>query len=427
MKLTETSMKKLTPKKLDVEPGQRKTVMDDSTKGFGVRVSSTGVRSFFVVYGPPEKRERFTIGKWGSVTLEDARKAATEILSKYKTKGIITPPRSKRMTFGNYADHWLETVELTKKDPRHDRRYLNTAKKRWGALLLEDLTRDQIENEMKCVVKDTQVRHAKRIQRLEQQIVAAEDDGYYTGDLKEKLQLMREREKVGHTQGNRFLASIRACLANARAADHLTANPAVGIKNFEENPPRARVLSDNEMKRFADAIAEETDPHIRVAFRLLIETGARRSEVLRARWEDFDLDAMTWRIPSPKAGKPQMVPLTRQTVALLLHTPQVGKWLIPGADDRNHRFDLAKPWERIVKKAKLDGVHIHDIRRSFGLAVARSAGVHIASKLLRHADVRVTEAVYAPFDLDELRKAAEAVQRPVPDNVVDITKAGGER
>jgi integrase len=253
--------------------------------------------------------------------------------------------------------------------------------------------------------------------------VAAENDGFYTDDLKEKLRLMREREKVGHTQGNRFLASIRACLANALAANHLTSNPAAGIKNFKENPPRARVLTDEEMKRFADAIAEETDPHIRAAFRLLIETGARRSEVLRAKWRDFDLDAMSWRIPSPKSGHPQVVPLTRQTVALLLHTPQVGEWLIPGADDRNHRVDLAKPWKRIVKKAKLDGVHVHDIRRTFGLDVARSAGLHVASKLLRHADVRVTERVYAPLGIDDLREAAEAVQRPAPDNVVDIEKA----
>jgi integrase len=436
VKLTETSLKTLTPKKLNLgpsepgEPTQRKDIMDGVNIGFGVRVSATGTRTFFVLYGPAEARRRYTLGKWGAVTLEDARAAAIEILSEYKTKDTIKIPRSRRLTFGEHSDRWLETVELTKKDPRHDRRYIKTARKKWGALPLEELTQDQIMDAMKNVVADTRVRHEERIQQLEQRIDSAKEDGFITAELEQQLELMNERENVGNCQANRFLASVRACLSAALTAKNLTSHPAIGIKNFQQNPPRARVLSEKEMKRFADAIAEETDPHIRAAFRLLIETGARRSEVLRAKWRDFDLDAMTWRIPSPKSGHPQVVPLTRQTIALLLHTPQVGKWLVPGANDKNHRVDLAKPWRRIAEKAALDGVHVHDIRRSFGLAVARSAGVHIASKLLRHADVRVTEKVYAPFDLDELRKAAEAVQRPVPDNVVPIEKAkkaGGKK
>jgi len=428
MKFTERSIKGLTPKKLALEPGQRKTIMDDTITGFGVRVSHTGVRSFFVIYGPPEKRERYTIGKYGKVTLEDAKKAAIAILSKYSTKGIVTPPRSKRMKFGEYADLWLENVKLTKKHPQHDCRYLAMVKEQWGSSLLEDLTRDQVLAAMRDVVNGVKARLAKQIETLEQHLTAAEKAGDPTVEIKDRVERARARKNIGHTEANRFLASIRACLNSALAAGHIQANPAAGIKGFLVDPPRARVLTDKEMKRFLDAIAQEEDPHVRAAFRLMIETGARRSEVLRAEWEDFNLDALTWRIPSPKSGHPQIVPISRQTVALLRHTPRVGRWLVPSPKkEDSHRHDLAKPWKRIVKKAKLDGVHIHDIRRTFGLDVARSAGLHVASKLLRHSDVRVTERVYAPLGLDDLRDAVEAVQRPAPDNVVDIKAAGGEK
>ena len=75
--------------------------------------------------------------------------------------------------------------------------------------------------------------------------------------------------------------------------------------------------------------------------------------------------------------------------------------------------------------AKLEGVTVHDIRRTFGLDVARMFGLHVASKLLRHADVRVTERVYAPLSTEDLRKATEGVQRPATDNVVEFKSGSG--
>jgi integrase len=65
----------------------------------------------------------------------------------------------------------------------------------------------------------------------------------------------------------------------------------------------------------------------------------------------------------------------------------------------------------------LEGVHVHDLRRTYGLRVARHAGILAASKLLRHSDARVTSRVYAPLGLDELRRVADAVNQPAPARV----------
>jgi integrase len=210
------------------------------------------------------------------------------------------------------------------------------------------------------------------------------------------------------TAANRLLASVRACLQAAWRLDKIPSNSAMKVRPFRENPPRQRTLSDEELQRVLKALAEWPDAHERAAFTLLIETGARLSEVLRARWADVDLEAAEWRIPSPKAGHPQLVPLAASTAAMLRRLPRLGALVIPGRSHADKpRYDLKRAWDAIREAAKVPDVHVHDLRRTFGLAVARAAGLHVASKMLRHSDIRITEAVYAPLGIEELRKAAE--------------------
>jgi len=89
----------------------------------------------------------------------------------------------------------------------------------------------------------------------------------------------------------------------------------------------------------------------------------------------------------------------------------MGPYLVPGRDPQMPRFDLKRPWEDLCEKAGLKDVHIHDLRRTYGLHAARQAGLHIASKLLRHSTVAVTERVYVPLGLDDLRKGTSKVSR----------------
>ena len=114
-----------------------------------------------------------------------------------------------------------------------------------------------------------------------------------------------------------------------------------------------------------------------------------------------------------------MLPLASPTVARLRVSPRIGLFVVAGRDPEKPRRDLKRPWTNIRKIAEVEDVHIHDLRRTFGLAVTRSAGLHVASKLLRHSDVRVTERVYAPLGIDDLREALEKVHAK-PDNVVAI-------
>jgi integrase len=364
---------KLTKKAVDglkaPPAGKRLLVYDTELPGFLLVVHPTGIKAFFVEWGPERRRRRVTLGRYPVLAVDDARgQAKLKLAAVVKGGDPVADRRQERnaLTFSEWVDDYMKGVEQRKKSAREDRRYLGMAKKLWVGKRLDAITPDDVERAFRAV-------------------------------------------SVGHkTRGNRFLASVRACFQAAWRVSLVANNPAMKVRLNREGTPRARVLSDPEMKRLLVAIDALKDPFVKAAFLLLIETGARRSEVLRAKWEDFDLKAGNWRIPSPKAGHPQVVPLPGNVVVLLEHLPRVGSLVIPGTRNPDKpRFDLAGPWTGLRIAAKLKDVRLHDLRRTFGLQVARAAGVHVASKLLRHSDIRVTEQVYAPLGLNDLRRAVE--------------------
>ena len=375
---------KLTKRTIDALPRATRSrgefYWDDQLSGFGLIAYPSGKKSFFIEYGPKGKRRFMTIGAYGVLTPTTARQRARGMLAAALDGADPAAERDRRRemrSFGDWADEYLEGVKLRKKSAREDVRYLGYARGRWGNRPLDSITAD---------------------------------------DVRRMMLTMNSRGRIA---ANRWLASVRACLAEAWRLDLIPSNPAAKVKLNRENEPRSRVLTDDEMRRVLVSIEAEPDPHVRAAFAILVQTGARVSEVLRARWEDIDLGAAIWRLPSPKAGKPQVLPLASPTVALLRTLPRSGPYVIQGRSPDKPRNDLKRPWAHIRTRAELEDVHIHDIRRTFGLAVTRTAGLHVASKLLRHSDIRVTERVYAPLGLDDLRAALEDVNR-IDENVIPM-------
>jgi integrase len=379
-KLTKTRIDRLAP-----DPNRDVRYYDDELRGFGVKVFRSGRKTFFIEYWHRKRRRRMSIGSFGQLSLDQARRMARKHFARV-ADGI--DPLAERQaeaeipTFGEWAERYLSRIRLQKKRPELDEMYLKRVPAHWNRLALDQITARHVEDAM-----------AKEAER-------------------------------GYTTANRWLASVRACLQAAWKSRLISDNPAARVDKFRENPPRNRVLTDDELKRFIKALEEEPDPHTKAAFHLLLETGARLSEVLRAKWEDFDLRDALWRIPSPKAGIPQIVPLANRTIAMLQSLTRRGDYVIAGRFGNRPRYDLKSSWNRLCERASLSGVTIHDIRRTFGLHAARTAGLHVASKLLRHSDIRITERVYAPLGIDDLRNAMEQVQQPA--DVIAFERASPE-
>ena len=371
--------------KSDTTKGTR--VYDSKLAGFYVTAFPDGRKTFGVRYGGRKGRKRLTLGTYGEMTVEDARAAAGRALAQAKLAAVGQAPdpaavRTRRRdcpTWGEWTATYADRAKLEKKSAAEDARYLGlsstagapfrTLRGKLSSRLLSDISPDDL--------------------------------------LK-----FRDTLKRTPVQANRWTAAVRACLAAAVRAGHILSNPARDIPQFREGTPRQRVLSPAETTALLAAVDAEPDPHARAGLLLLMTTGARLSEALRARWADLsDLegDRPMWTIPSPKAGTPQAVPLPGSVVRVLLGLPRRGPFIVAGRTKLAPRRDLKGPWGRALSRAKLTGagLSLHDLRQSHGLAVYRGSGLLAAQKLLRHSSPSVTAAVYVPLAAEDLRGAQE--------------------
>lgn len=381
-------MKKLTKRTIDAlppGPAKGRWIADDELSGFYAIRYPVAVH-FAVRFRVNGRRRVLRLGQYGTITPDTARQRAREILGRALLGEDPAAERKRARaipTWGAWTTVYVARVRGTKKSAAQDERYLGLAEEtgevfrkiraRWSPRALTEITTEEILS-ARDALADTPV------------------------------------------QGNRWLASIRAALGAAIAAGYLTRNPARDIPKYLEGPPRQRVLSAEETEALVAAVRQEEDPYARAGLLLLLTTGARLSEALRARWEDFsDLDGgrPMWTIPSPKAGTPQAVPLPSGVAEVLHDLERRGRYVVAGNDLLRPRADLKGPWRRALDRAGLSkaGLVIHDLRRSHGLEVYRASGLLAAQKLLRHSDPRVTARVYVPLAAEDLRGAQERRSR----------------
>jgi integrase len=188
-----------------------------------------------------------------------------------------------------------------------------------------------------------------------------------------------------------------------------TDNPCKGVERNPEHQ-RRRYLSADELARLATVLSA-SDRQSADIVRLLLLTGARRGEVLQARWQDVDLTTGTWSKPAhtTKQGTAHAVPLNEAARRLLQDIRErqaESEWVFP-ATNGSHRRDINNAWLRICRDAHIDGARIHDLRHTFASVLA-SAGLSlpIIGQLLGHT-IPSTTARYAHLFDDPLRAATE--------------------
>jgi integrase len=337
-------------------------------------------------------RRTITLGAYPVVSPEDARKAALAVLGdaargedEAEKRAAVrhgVQEKAERITFGEWRSTYLKDAARRLKGLRNVRRYLAMPAAAWDGRALADITTADVK---------------------------AFRDGLLEGKHRAGAN--------GETQANRWTRVLSACFASAALLDHIERNPVKRVQLLAENPSRQRVLSEDEEKRLRETLSSWKDPFAKVAILLMLDAGARLSETLHARWTDFTLDPKThegtWRIPSPKSGRQQAVPVIASVGAAVAATPRLddNPFLLPGRKQRAHRVDLKTGWAALKAAAKLpDDVWVHDLRRTFGLRVVLAEGMFAASRLLRHANYGVTDRVYAPLVAEHLRGFAERVE-----------------
>ena len=142
------------------------------------------------------------------------------------------------------------------------------------------------------------------------------------------------------------------------------------------------------------------------AIRLLIHTGARKSEVLGLRWADVDCDAGTARIRITKTSdQGRTLLLSRQAVAVMETVPRTTTYVFPGVGRSGHLVDVYETWKASLKRAGLRDIRLHDLRHSFAAAaVSQHISLHVLGKLLGHTRPEVTSR-YAHLEQEVVREA----------------------
>src|SRR5712692_5473998 len=365
-------MRRLTKQVIDETPfpstGQV-FVRDAELPGFALRVTK-GRKSFILEKRIRGRMRRLTLGPYGPLTVDQARKLAAAhvgAIAQGDDPAQVRQDRLREPTFGDLTAEYLERHAPRKRSARDDRGMLTTHLLVFRTRKLTDLNRNDVARLHAQVGETAPYRANRLVALLRKMFNLARDWGLYAGE-----------------------------------------NPATRIQMFREES-RDRFVQPEELPRLFQAIAKEADPSVRAVLLTALLTGARRAEVLSMRWEDVSLTRAEWRIPHTKAGRPHLLPVPHALVSLLRSLPKVdgNPYVFPGQDGVGHLQNMKRAWDRIRVKAGIRDVRFHDLRRTVGPWLAGSGeSLHLIGKLLNHRDVSTT-AVYARLNLNPVRQALE--------------------
>lgn len=396
-KLNKRTVEGLEPRETDY------IVFDDDVHGFGVRVLPSGQLTYLAQYRSGGRTRRVKIGRHGVLTAEQARGRAKEILGAVaggdNPAAAISAQRTAP-TVAQVCDRFWRDYVLERCKPTTQREYSRSLelfiKPAIGAFKIGDVSRPDI----------AQLHHG-----------------------------MRDRPY----QANRTLGVISKLfnLCEVWGLRPDGSNPCRHVQKYTERK-RETFLSDAQLSHLGEVLdACQADgsesPYVVAAFKLLILTGCRLSEIQFLKWEYVRGAYM--HLPDSKTGA-RRIPLPPQALELLESLGQIaappieqsaygnssyansvsanstyGKnpYVIAGEVEGQAVTDLQKPWRRIRKRAGLEHVRIHDLRHTYASnAVMQGVPIAMVGKLLGHTQIQTTMR-YAHLADDPVRKAAAQV------------------
>ena len=194
--------------------------------------------------------------------------------------------------------------------------------------------------------------------------------------------------------------------------------------------PKERFLSVSELAQLGEALEscerEGLNPTALAAIKLLIFTGARKSEILSLKWDWVDFERCCLRLPDSKTGA-KVVPLGAPALELLASLPRFegNDYVLASTKNDGHLVGLQKIWVQVRTKAELENVRIHDLRHSFAsVAVAGGDSLYLVGKVLGHKQARTTE-IYAHLHDDPVRAVADRTAKAIAAAMIGGRGEGG--
>ncbi len=238
----------------------------DGKGSFGLRIGAGGKRAFFLIYTLNGKRRRITIGPYPQVSLAFARERALSLLRRVR-RGF--DPAAENIAAQKVPGYFSELVELYMR--RHGERNLKSQTvSEYRRILEKEVIPLWGERELSTIHKRDVIH------------------------LLETIALERESPVMA----DRVRAVLGSVFGFALEREIVSRSPVDGTKSLKPPvAPQERMLADDEIRDLWAALSTE-NPVIGAAFKMLLLTGQRTSEVLTMRWDRIQLDV--WFVGASK-------------------------------------------------------------------------------------------------------------------------------
>jgi integrase len=369
--------------------------------GLYLSISPAGARSWVFMWKVDGRRREMGLGSLRDVPIAKARQKAAD--ARQKLADGLDPLASrgeaaKQMTFGEAAEALIESMSSSWRNEKH--------RAQW---------------------KMTLTVYCEPIRSISVAKVGTED----------VLNILTPLWTKKAETASRLRGRIERVLDVARARGHRSGeNPARWRGHLDAILPRRAKLTRGHHKAlpFFDvpAFIAELRGREGVAPRALefaILTAARSGEVLRARWDEIDLDAKVWTVPASrmKAGREHRVPLSARVIEILtdMHDLAEGEFVFPGAKRARPLSTMAL--EMVMRRMKVDAT-VHGFRSAFRDWAGERTHFprEVAEAALAHLVGDAVERAYRRGDALDKRRALmegwlEFVNGPKNSNVIAFT------
>ena len=392
-----------------VPTGKRVIIWDAAVPGFGIRISekstAQNIGAFVLVSRFPGGRHPVArrIGDYPATSLADARTKA-RAWREDLTKGIDPAVKEEER----------RRAEQARRDDTFAAAFDQFAQRHLALL-----------------------RTGKAVEQTIRRIVTPKWGDWPLSDVRRRhvIDLIDEIASETPIAANRVLAYLKTFFRWCVDRDKLETSPAESVKRPARETRRDRVLTDEEIRAIWKA-SGEMGPFGR-AFRFMLATGQRRTEVGSITWREIDKARALWTLPREraKADRSHEVPLSSLALSILEECPKLagcgfvfstgragkaregeektacplGGWskakarldarILEAARNRANKIGDEVP-KQIVEW------HLHDLRRTAATHMAK-LGVDriVIAKVLNHADREIT-GVYDRFAYSEQKRRA---------------------
>jgi len=393
-KLTAAAVDKIKP-----PPSGQIEYFDQLLPSFGLRVSSKGAKSWFLMTRVEGRLIRMTLGKARAMPLAKARDEARRLMN----------------LAASGQDPRLQKTEAKRKREEQHRSTFRVCTAEFLERYVERRLRPSTMREYKRILTgpDTRHWHGRPISSVTKR------------DVLDVIEKIEGRGSPGAAA--RALAYLGKFFNWCAERDIIEIVPTDRIRASHPPTKRDRVLSEDELTYVIGAIEAEQSV-FGPLFMVLLMTGQRRGEVAGMRWGEIkasDTEDVLWEIPGERTKNKQahVVPLPLAICNVLETLPQTNDFVFTTTGDTPvSGFGKAKARldERVAELRAHDGLEgvppwtLHDLRRTMVTMMNEQLGItpHVVEAVVNHISGLTKAGVAGVYNralyLDERRRALKA-------------------